>query len=204
MTESSFQALAPAIDFGNRSRKKWTRAEVRRLYDLGALTPHDRLELLNGELVEKMGMKEPHAGVFLLLDIVLRAIFGVSFVFRVQLPFAIGDHSEPEPDIAVIAGNARDAFNGHPSQAALIIEISDSTLVYDLGGKAALYAQAGVEDYWVVDINNRLVYVHRSPVASPALPGGYGYQTVTRLTETDRISPLAAPQSSFSVAEILP
>lgn len=203
MTETSFQALAPAFDFGSRSRKKWTRAEVRRLYDLGALTPNDRLELLNGELVEKMGMKGPHSIVLNLLQALLMGLFGSGYVVRQQQPLVVSEGSEPEPDFAVVAGDARD-YPENPSQALLAVEVSDSTLSYDLGGKAALYAQAGVEDYWVVDINNRFVYVHRSPVASPSLPGGYGYQTVTRLTETDRITPLAAPQNSFLVAEILP
>jgi Uma2 family endonuclease len=203
MTETSFQALAPAFDLGNRSRKKWTSAEVRRLYDLGALTPNDRLELLNGELVEKMGMKGPHAIVLNLLQVLLMSLFGEGYVIRQQQPLVVAEGSEPEPDFAVVAGNARD-FVENPSQALLAVEVSDSTLSYDLGGKAALYAQAGVEDYWVVDINSRLLYVHRTPIVSPALPGGAGYQTITRLTETDRITPLAAPRNSFLVADILP
>lgn len=186
------------------NRHKWTRAEVRRFYETGALSPDDRLELLFGELVTKMGMNEPHAGVLLLLDAMLRTIFGVGFVLRVQLPFVAGDESEPEPDVAVVAGNLRDAFAQHPTQAALIVEVSDATLAFDLGAKASLYAQAGIEDYWVIDINNRLLYVHRQPLISPALPGGSGYQVVSRLTENDSISPLVAPGNSFSVAEILP
>jgi Uma2 family endonuclease len=186
------------------NRHKWTRAEVSRFYDAGVFTPNDRYELLFGDLVKKMGMNEPHAGVLLLLDAMLRTIFGVGYFIRAQLPFIADDESEPEPDFAVITGTLRDAFAGHPSQAILIVEVSDATLSYDLGAKSSLYAQAGVEDYWVVDIPHRLVHVHRRPIASASLPNGYGYQTITRLTETDSISPLAAPQNSFQVAEILP
>ncbi len=203
MIELSSQAPAPTFDFGNRNRKKWTSAEVRRLYDLGALTPNDRLELLNGELVEKMGMKGPHSIVLNLLQALLMSLFGVGYVIRQQQPLIVAEGSEPEPDFAVVAGDPRD-YPENPSQSLLAIEVSDTTLSYDLGGKAALYALAGVADYWVIDINSRLVYVHRTPITSPVLPGGAGYQTVTRLTETDQISPLAAPGNSFLVAEILP
>ncbi|HEX8463508.1 MAG TPA: Uma2 family endonuclease, partial [Abditibacterium sp.] len=152
------------------NRHKWTRAEVSRFYDAGVFTPNDRYELLFGDLVKKMGMNEPHAGVLLLLDAMLRTIFGVGYFIRAQLPFIADDESEPEPDFAVITGTLRDAFAGHPSQAILIVEVSDATLSYDLGAKSSLYAQAGVEDYWVVDIPHRLVHVHRRPIASASLP----------------------------------
>ncbi len=205
MTTLELPTIEPLYDVIQLpNRHKWTRAEVQRMGEAGLFPSDERYELLFGELVKKMGMKRPHAGVLLLLDAMLRAIFGVGWVLRVQLPFVADDQSEPEPDVAVVEGSVNDAFAEHPRQAALIVEISDSTLAFDLGAKAALYAQSGVEDYWVIDINHRLIYIHRTPVISPALPGGAGYQTVTRLTENDQITPLAAPQNSFSVADILP
>lgn len=205
MTTLELPTIEPLYDVIQLpNRHKWTRAEVRRMSEAGLFPNDERYELLFGELVKKMGMKRPHAGVLLLLDALLRAIFGNGWVLRVQLPFIADDESEPEPDMAVIEGSVSDAFAEHPRQAALIVEVSDSTLAFDLGAKAALYAQSGVEDYWVIAINHRLVYVHRTPVISPALPGGAGYQTTIRLTENDQITPLSAPQNPFSVADILP
>ncbi|MBW3637593.1 MAG: Uma2 family endonuclease [Armatimonadetes bacterium] len=209
MTTLTSSPVTPIFDVTQLpNRHKWTRAEVRRSYDTGVLAPDDRFELLFGELVRKMGMKGPHATVVVLLQGALLQIFGAGYVARFQLPFLVTDdaglESEPEPDAAIVLGQPRDFVAEHPSQAVLIVEVSDATLAFDLGAKASLYAQAGVVDYWVIDIPNRLVHVHRTPLISPALPNGAGYQTVTRLTENDLISPLASPQNSFSVAEILP
>lgn len=205
MTTSIASTVTPIFDVTQLpNRHKWTRAEVQHFYDAGVFTTDDRYELLFGELVTNMGMKGPHATVVVLLQGALLQIFGAGYVARFQLPFVVADESEPEPDAAIVPGQPRDFVRDHPTQAALIVEISDATLAFDLGAKSSLYAQAGVEDYWVIDINNRLIHVHRQPLASASLPNGYGYQTVTRLTENDQISPLAAPGNSFSVAEILP
>lgn len=205
MTTLELPTIEPLYDvFQLPNRHKWTRAEVQRMSDAGLFPSNERYELLFGELVKKMGMKGPHATVVVLLQGALLQIFGTGYQARFQLPFVADDESEPEPDAAIVVGGPRDFVQGHPTQAALVVEVSDATLAFDLGAKASLYAQAGVEDYWVVDIPHRLVYVHRTPQISPSLPGGAGYQTVSRLIETDRITPLAAPQNSFSVAEILP
>ena len=119
------------------------------------------------------------------------------------MPLVVSEISEPEPDVAVVVGTPRD-YPNHPSSALLTVQISTDTREGDLGIKVALYAQAQVPEYWVLDINARLLHVHRAPIASASLPQGYGYQTVTRLTETDSVSPLAAPQSSVAVADLLP
>ena len=180
------------------NRRQWTRADFADLADNGA-----RYELIQGELIKKMGMNGPHANTILLLQTALLRIFGASYMVRIQLPLVISDISEPEPDAAVVEGNPRDNPQDNPTSALLCVEVSDSTLASDLGIKAALYAQADVPEYWVIDINSRLVHVHRTPVHSDALPNGHGYQTVSRLTPTDTVSPLAAPQSSVLVADLL-
>ena len=149
-------------------------------------------------------MKGPHAVVVTLLNGALIRTFGAGYVVRIQLPMAVSQNSEPEPDGLVVEGQPRDFLADHPTTAALVVEVSDSTLAADLGVKVALYTQAQATEYWVIDINARLLHVYRAPIASPALPNGYGYQTVSLLTETDSVSPLAAPQSSIRVADLLP
>ncbi len=181
------------------NRRKWTRAEFARLNNEG-----ERWELIQGELVKKMGMNGPHAVVVDLLTGALKQIFTIGFAVRMQLPMAVSNDSEPEPDGLVVEGKSRDFLADHPTTAVLAVEVSDSTLASDLGVKVALYAQANVAEYWVIDINARLLHVHRMPIESSALPNGYGYQNVSLLTDTDSVSPLAAPQSSILVADLLP
>ena len=106
---------------------------------------------------------------------------------------AVSESSEPEPDGLVVEGKPRDFLADHPTTAALAVEVSDSTLATDLGVKVALYAQANVAEYWVIDINARTLHVYRTPISSAALPNGYGFQTITLLSDTDSVSPLAAP-----------
>ena len=180
------------------NRRKWTRAQYALLDDGG-----ERYELINGELIKKTGMRGPHQVTIMLAQGALLRVFSAGFCVRIQLPMMVSDNSEPEPDLAVVEGEARD-HQASPQSALLVVEVSDATLATDLGVKVALYAQAQVPEYWVVDINARLLHVHRTPIAAPALPNGYGYQTVSLLTETDDVSPLAAPQNSIRVADLLP
>ena len=194
---SGIEPIYDAMLLPNRVR--WTRAEFARLDDGG-----ERYELIQGELVKKMGMKGPHAVVVDLLTGALKQIFMVGFAVRMQLPMAVSETSEPEPDGLVVEGNSRDFLGDHPTTAALVVEVSDSTLATDLGVKVALYAEANVSEYWVVDINARTLHVYRTPISSPALPNGYGFQTVTLLGDTDSVSPLAAPGSSILIADLLP
>ena len=151
-----------------------------------------------------MPMNPPHAIVLFYLHNALARIFGLEKMVRMQMPLIASDSSQPEPDAAIADGPATDFLQSHPTTALLIVEVSDATLATDLGVKATLYAQIGVADYWVIDVNARLIHVHRAPIESASLPGGFGYQTLTRLTDKDTISPLAAPHASIAVADLLP
>lgn len=180
------------------NRRKWTRAEFARLEDGG-----QNYELINGELIKKMGMNGPHANTILLLQTALLQVFGIGYMVRMQLPLVVSNISQPEPDAAITQGTPRDNPNDNPTSALLAVEVSDSTLATDLGAKVALYAQAEIPEYWVLDINARLLHVHRKPIASASLPNGFGYQTILLLTETDSVSPIASPNSLISIADLL-
>ena len=180
------------------NRRKWTRAEYSRAWQSGVFG-QTKVELINGEIIVKAPRSPQRATAIVLASQVLWRVFAASTV-RIQMPLVVSDISEP--DLAVVAGQPRD-YPNHPSAALLTMQISTDTLASDLGVKAALYAQAQVPEYWVVDINARLLHVHRMPIASDSLPNGYGYQSVMRLTETDNVSSLAAPQSSISIADLL-
>lgn len=183
------------------NRRKWTREEYNRAWQIGAFG-ETKVELLDGEVIEKAPRTPQRSTVIMLVSDALWQIFKEGYVIRNQMPLVVNDVSEPEPDVAVVAGTPRD-YPTHPTSALLTIQVSTCTLAGDLGIKTALYAQAKVPEYWVLDINARLIHVHRTPIASASLPNGFGYQTILLLTETDSVSPLASPKSSIAVADLL-
>jgi Uma2 family endonuclease len=134
----------------------------------------------------------------------IRGILPQGFHIRVQAPMALNDYNEPEPDIVVVPGTYRDYMPDHPSTAALVIEVSDTTLRFDLNKKAPIYARAQVPDYWVINLKDRLLHVHRDPTEDPSSASGYSYSKVIRLTASDIVSPLFAPAASIPVADLLP
>lgn len=184
------------------NRHKWTRDEYNRAWQSGAFG-ETKVELLNGEVIVKAPRTPQRATVIMLASAALWQIFREGTTIRNQMPLVVSDASEPEPDLAVVHGSPRDNPT-HPTSALLAIQVSTCTLAGDLGIKAALYAQAKVPEYWVVDINARLLHVHRTPIASASLPNGHGYQTISRFTGTDSVSPLSAPDSSIAIADLLP
>jgi Uma2 family endonuclease len=113
------------------------------------------------------------------------------------------DDSEPEPDVAYVPGTLRQVRT-HPTTALLIVEVSDTTLSYDRGNKASLYASAGIADYWIVNLVDRVVEVLRNPALSPAAKFGWSYSTTTTHFSGDSVTPLAAPSASVAVADLLP
>jgi Uma2 family endonuclease len=112
--------------------------------------------------------------------------------------------SEPEPDVAIIAGNVRDYVDAHPTTATLIVEVADTSLAYDRTIKASLYARAGVADYWIVNLIERQLEVYRRPTRDAAQPYGFGYAEMTVYTAAERVTPLALPLASVAVADMLP
>ena len=124
--------------------------------------------------------------------------FGEAFV-RAQDPLILDLFNEPEPDI-VVTKEAEDAYSEiHPTatEVHLAVEISDSTLDYDLSIKARLYSAAGVVEYWVVDLQHRRLHVHQEPTAS-------GYARILTLAESQSIAPLAKPEATVAVTDLLP
>jgi Uma2 family endonuclease len=183
--------------------KKWTCKEFHQLGDMGWFEGK-RAILINGEILEMPGPKPPHAMSVVLVETALRAAFGPGFFVRPQLPLVLGQSTDPEPDAAVIEGSPRDFPIDHPTTAALAAEISDTTLSFDLGEKASLYAAGGIADYWVVDLNNRQLIVHRNPVRDPNQLHGWAYADVTAHAPGTIVNPPAAPTASVAVADLLP
>ena len=184
--------------------RRWTRVEYDRLIDVGFFRPGEHLELLGGELVVSEPQGTLHATAVGLVEDTLRACFGAGWVVRVQMPIALDDESEPEPDVAVVAGTRRDYATVHPSRPALLVEVAESSLAEDRGIKAALYARAGITDYWILNLVDRVVEVCRNPLTAAAQPSGCRYRDIAVLHDGASIAPLARPDSSVEVAALLP
>jgi len=180
------------------AERLWTRAEWDRLVDIGFFN-HERLELIEGRIVRMSPQRVTHRVAVELMDRFLRTIYQPGNRICVQLPFRTSDGSEPEPDLAVIAGDDPRASKEHPSSAVLIVEISDTTLEYDRR-KAALYAVSGVPEYWIVNLISRTLEVHRNIQISA---GTAGYSDVRALKSGERVSPLNISRD-VSVDDLLP
>ncbi len=175
--------------------KVWTVDQFHYLGELGLFEGRGA-SLLNGVIIEEGPMNPPHRIALELTVEAVRAAFGPGWRMCVQLPLVLGQTTDPQPHLAVVAGSVRGTTD-HPTTAALAIEISDSMFRYDTTTKLAAYATAGIADYWVLDVNERRLHVFRDPV-------GDGYAAHLTLAESDSIAPLAAPTATVRVADLLP
>jgi Uma2 family endonuclease len=180
--------------------RRWRRVEYERLVDLGVFIG-ERLELLDGLLVVREPQGSPHAAIVMQIGQVLAAAFGAGWHPRLQAPLALGEHSEPEPDIAVVTGVPRDYVAAHPMTAALVVEVADSSLRLDRRFKAAIYARAGLLEYWIVNLVDCAVEVHREPQLAT---NDWTYRSVEVLRPPAQVTPLAAPGVPIAVADLLP
>lgn len=180
--------------------KTWTRDEVKVLQGTG-LFDGLHYELIEGELIDKMGKLRPHVIGLRKTAETLEAVFGREFVEReAPIDIAEGDNprNEPEPDVVVLRrpyGEFSD--NPRPSDICLIVEVADSTLRNDRTTKARLYARAGIPEYWVLDLNGRRLLVFREPQA-----GAYG--DCLEFGEAASVGPLNRPDDAVAVASLLP
>jgi Uma2 family endonuclease len=177
--------------------RRWTREEYERLVEEGFFQPGERLELVDGYIYEMTPQSSRHAVGVRLARRALDRAFPGGFDILVQMPLALGADSEPEPDLAVVPGDPRDHLASHPTSAVLVVEVSDTSLHHDRERKAGLYARAGVPDYWILMMASRQLEVLRDPK-----DGVYRSRTILRAGDT--ISPLARPDVSIAVSDLLP
>jgi Uma2 family endonuclease len=179
--------------------RRWTVDEYYRLAEMGFIAPDERVELIEGEIIQMSPLNPPHAFGSGKVQSFLLRVFGEDWVVRVGLPLRLQEDSEPEPDFAVVRGRLEDFLTGHPTTAELVVEVSDSSLSFDLGQKAALYAGAGIPDYWVLNLPGRALVVHRDPD-----PATRRYRDVQSYGEAESAAPLAAPGVTVAVRDLLP
>ena len=145
-----------------------------------------------------------HATVLNLVDQSVRAALPPGWFVRIQQPISLDDDSAPEPDLAVVRGVPEDYLNAHPTVPALVIEIADTSLGFDRKVKGSVYARGGVQDYWVVNVTDRVLEVYRDPHADPSAAWGWSYRSMRTIRSTETVTPLALPSTVVSVASLLP
>jgi Uma2 family endonuclease len=183
--------------------RRWKRVEYDRLVELGLFTG-ERLELLDGVLSVREPQGSRHAAAIRRVVEALRRALGDTWQIDSQLPIALDDESEPEPDVSVVARDPTRYRDAHPSRPVLVVEIADSSYRIDRHFKLSLYARAALPEYWIIDVPHETVEAHRAPTASSDAPLGWRYARTEILTRSDTIRALCAPRAPLSVADLLP
>ena len=174
-----------------------SRAEYDRAVEAGVFEPEARLELIDGDLHAMTPQGSWHATGVVLVTETLRRAFGPGFHIRTQLPLAADDYSEPEPDVAVVTGAARDYRDAHPASPVLVVEVSDDSLHHDRTVKQRLYARCGIPEYWILALPDARLEVYRDP-------GESGYSAVRIHGSGDSVAPHSHPEARIAVADLLP
>jgi Uma2 family endonuclease len=172
--------------------------EYHRMAEAGILGPRDRVELIEGELIEMPAMAVPHILRVMKLTRLLSAAVGERAILAPQLPARLGRFSEPEPDFALVRPAYLEAATTPPtpSDILLLIEVSDSTLRYDRITKATLYARYGIAEYWIMDVQDNALILHREP-------GEDGYAITRQAGAAEVLEPLLLPGLRLAVADLL-
>lgn len=175
-----------------------TVAEFDRMVDAGVYGPEDRIELIDGQLIDVPPQGAPHFGKLTRFQLRLGAALGTRALLRGQGPLPVGIDSEPEPDIALVRWNDRLYEDAHPTveETYAVVEIAHSSLRFDRGVKRRVYGAGGIPEYWIVDVEADAIEVYREP-------HDLGYAAPTICRRGDTISFAAFPDVVFTVDELL-
>jgi len=176
---------------------RWTRRQYEQMVEAHVLTAEDRVELLNGRIVPMSPQNSRHATAVTLCHQALSEMGPEDHFVRTQAPLALGPHSEPEPDVALVPGTPADYWTQHPDRAALIVEVSDASLEKDRSDKRRLYARHGVPEYWILNLQAGHIEVYRHPSDDD-------YETKTTHPRNDSVATAARPEASVSVSRLIP
>ena len=204
LTRARAADTMPAMASYETRTRRFSRAEYDRLIELGVFQSDEHIELIGGELMVAGPKGAPHYTAVVKTAGALEAAFGPGWYVRREGPVGLDDDSEPEPDVAVVPGSPDDYSRAHPSRPVLTVEVSESSLAADRHRKGSLYARAGLADYWVLNLVDRVLEVYREPAADSAAPFGWRYTRSEVFDAAARVTPLAAPGSSVSVLLLLP
>jgi Uma2 family endonuclease len=179
-------------------KKRFTVADYHRMAEAGILGPKERVELIDGEIVEMSPTGHPHWVRVARATTLFIRTFGDRAVVNVQNPIQLTEWTEPEPDLVVY--KPRPDFylkkKPAPEDVFFLMEISDTSLRYDRNVKVPLFAAAGIPEVWIQDVKSDVLYVYREPQRN-------GYGVTLDLRRNDIVSPTAFPDVQFSIDNLL-
>jgi Uma2 family endonuclease len=180
------------------TRRRFTVDDYYAMARVGILHEDDRVELIDGEIVEMPPIGPGHSGAVIGLTRVLMRAFGDHADVSVQNPVRLNVHNEPEPDVSLLRQQPDTYRAAHPTPVdiLLVIEVADTSLAADQRVKMPMYARAGLPEAWIIDLQHDLVLVHRDP-------GPDGYRLVTTARRGERLAPLAFPNRELTIDELL-
>jgi Uma2 family endonuclease len=179
-------------------RRRFTVDEYHRMLEAGIVREGERVELIRGELIQKMTINPGHGGCTPFLNATLLPRLVGRALVSPGHPVVILPDSEPEPDLTLLKPRVDFYRRAHPrpEDVLLVVEVADSSRRFDRTVKRPLYAEAGIAEYWIVDLVDEVVEVHRQPE-------GGAYRQVERIGRGGSVSPQAFPDVTLSVDEIL-
>ena len=180
------------------ARRLFTVHEYYKMAQAGILHEDDRVELIEGEIVEMAPIGSRHAACVNRLNSTLSQSLGERAIVGVQNPIRLSEHSEPQPDLALLRAHPDFYSDAHPGpeDVLLVIEVADTTEDYDRGVKMPLYARSGILEAWLVDLAGGIIEVYRGPTPE-------GYQEVQRVQRGEGISVQAFPDVALAADEVL-
>ena len=177
---------------------QFTVEEYYRLADAKALAPDARVELLEGQIVDMLPIGPFHADVGSRLDNLFSNAAKGRWIVRNQYPVRLNDGSEPQPDLALVQPQVSyKQKHPQPEDIFLLVEVADSSVLSDREDKLPAYARAGIPEYWIVNLVERVVEVYRNPLPSGA------YQSITRVGHDGAVSPAVFADLVISLADLL-
>ena len=179
-------------------RRLFTVDEFHHMARVGIFSEDDRIELLGGEIVEMTPVGRRHAGCVNYLNQIFSQVVGSAAIVSVQNPIRLDEHSEPQPDVAILRFRRdiyRDAHPG-PSDVLLVVEVTETSAATDTVDKVPRYGRAAIPEVWVVDLTGRVVDVYRQPAPD-------GYQDHKRYSPGDRLTSTAFPTLDLPVTDVL-
>ena len=180
------------------ARRLFDVEEYHRMGQVGILGPEDRVELIEGEIVRMSAIGRGHAFTVMMLTNLLVKAVGDRALVSPGNPVRLTRHTEPQPDLMLLRADVdyrRETFVG-PGHVLLVIEVAETSLAWDRGVKLRLYAEAGIPEVWIVDVEHERVEVHRDPAGSV-------YRAVEVIPRAGRLGPAALPGVEIAAAEIL-
>ena len=201
VTVSQLPELArPLLLPSEDGHARFSREAFQRMFDAGIFANAARVELLDGEIVMMSPIGPEHVAVISILNEHLAKCLPDTMQCRIQAPVVLSNHSEPEPDLAIVRRRSDNYRTQHPSSEDiyLLIGVAESSRGRDLDWKRRIYAASGIPEYWVVDIDNQVVVVHRE------LSGGIDYREVVSRDVSGKIAPLVAPNCELDIGWLFP